>query len=227
MLTTLTLISGAAWTIAYIAAIRIGLVQRTYAIPSAALALNLAWESIYAGHGLFGGPSVQTVINSVWFGADIVIAYTFFRFGRVGFPTFVTRRIFAGWGVGIILVAYAVQGLFIVQFGWNSAQEYTAFMQNALMSGLFIAMFVARRGSRGQSVVLAVAKWIGTLAPTILSAILGIPFLVGLGIICSVLDLAYIGLLITGTAPHGRPVVRRLDPAPDSHSTNQQSDDKS
>jgi hypothetical protein len=36
------------------------------------------------------------------------------------------------------------------------------------MSGLFIAMFVARRGPRGQSILLAVAKWIGTLAPTIL-----------------------------------------------------------
>jgi hypothetical protein len=199
VLATLTLISGAAWTIAYIAAIRIGLVQRTYAIPSAALALNLAWESLYAGRGLIDGPSLQVVINIVWFGADIVIAYTFFRFGRGEFPAFVTRGIFIGWGVGIILVAYAVQGLFVVQFGWNSAQEYTAFLQNALMSGLFIAMFVARRGSRGQSVVLAVAKWIGTLAATIISAILGIPFLVGLGIICSVFDLAYIALLTTGT----------------------------
>src|SRR5689334_14837729 len=33
------------------------------------------------------------------------------------------------------------------------------------MSGLFIAMFVGRRGSRGQSLVIAGAKWIGTLAP--------------------------------------------------------------
>jgi hypothetical protein len=36
------------------------------------------------------------------------------------------------------------------------------------MSGLFIAMFVARRGARGQSLVIAAGKWLGTVAPTII-----------------------------------------------------------
>ena len=65
------------------------------------------------------------------------------------------------------------------------------------MSVLFIAMFVARRGSRGQSLVIAVAKWIGTLAPTILfGALAGSAFILGIGLLCSVFDLAYIGLLV-------------------------------
>jgi hypothetical protein len=106
---------------------------------------------------------------------------------------------FVLWAVLIFASAYAIQWLFIVEFGWGNAPKYAAFLQNLLMSGLFIAMFVARRGPRGQSVLLAVAKWIGTLAPTILfGAVAGSAFILGLGLMCSVFDLAYIGLLFWG-----------------------------
>jgi hypothetical protein len=72
-----------------------------------------------------------------------------------------------------------------------------AFLQNLLMSGLFIAMFVSRRGARGQSLTMAIAKWIGTLAPTLDVGILQHnPFILGIGLLCSIFDLAYIGLLL-------------------------------
>ena len=104
---------------------------------------------------------------------------------------------FVGWNILIFTTAYVVQWLFVIQFGWAEAPKYAAFLQNLLMSILFIAMFVARRGSRGQSIVLAVAKWIGTLAPTIaFGALAGSMFILGLGILCSIFDLAYLGLLI-------------------------------
>jgi hypothetical protein len=87
--------------------------------------------------------------------------------------------------------------LFVIEFGWVEAPKIAAFLQNLLMSILFIAMFVARRGPRGQSIVIAVAKWIGTLASTIaFGALAGSMFILGLGILCSVFDLAYLGLLI-------------------------------
>jgi hypothetical protein len=61
MAVALTLLSGVAWTVVYVVAIRIGFQQRTYAIPAVALALNIAWESIYETHGLAAGDlSVQT-----------------------------------------------------------------------------------------------------------------------------------------------------------------------
>jgi hypothetical protein len=47
MITFLTALSGLAWTVVYIEAIRVGFTQRTYALPVVALALNIAWESIY------------------------------------------------------------------------------------------------------------------------------------------------------------------------------------
>ena len=87
--------------------------------------------------------------------------------------------------------------MFIVEFGWDDASKYAAFLQNLLMSRLFIAMFMARQRTRGQSIVIAIAKWIGTLAPTILfGALAGSTFILGLGLLCSVFDLAYVGLLL-------------------------------
>ncbi len=195
----LTLLSGLAWTIVYLEAIRLGFRQRTYAIPVAALGLNIAWEWIYAVYDLAHDPQVQAYVNLVWGLADAVILYTFFRFGRNEFPKFVARPLFTAWGVGIVVASFLIQWLFIAEFGMPGmkAAEYSAFLQNLLMSGLFIAMFVARRGSRGQSLVIAVAKWIGTLAPTILFGFLGgSNFVTGIGLLCTVFDLAYIGLLI-------------------------------
>jgi hypothetical protein len=206
----LTVLSGIAWTIVYIEAIRLGFKQRTYAMPIAVLALNIAWESIYSFLDLRDGVSIQGIINVVWVLADIVIVYTFFRFGRAELPGFVTRPMFVSWGVAILGIGFAVQLLFLSEFGHSSAQAYSAFLQNALMSGLFIAMFVARRGNRGQSLLLGVAKWIGTLAPTIAFGIVDEfnLFILGLGIICSVLDLTYIGLLIWARR---RPEALRVD----------------
>lgn len=197
MLLVLTLLSGVAWTVVYVFAIRIGFQRRTYAIPAVALALNIAWESIYAIRGLTTDLSVQTLVNVAWGLADVVIVYTFLRFGRKELPGFVSRPMFVAWAILIFATAYAVQWLFVVEFGWSEAVKYSAYLQNLLMSGLFIAMFVARQGTRGQSLVIAAAKWIGTLAPTIaFGALAGSTFILGLGILCSVFDLAYLGLLL-------------------------------
>ncbi|MEY9964973.1 hypothetical protein ABIA33_003015 [Streptacidiphilus sp. MAP12-16] len=193
----LTAVSGIAWTIVYISAIRIGFRDRTYAIPMAALGLNFAWESTYAVHDLLGGLSPQGVVNLAWALADLVIVYTFFAFGRAEFPRFVSRPLFTAWGVLLFVTSYAVQWLFIAQFGTNEGARYSAFLQNLLMSVLFIAMLIARRSLRGQTLTIAVAKWLGTLAPTILIGVLDhSAFVLGIGVLCSVFDLLYIGLVL-------------------------------
>lgn len=193
----LTAVSGLAWTVVYLSAIRVGFRDRTYAMPMAALGLNFAWESVYAVHDLLAGVSLQGVVNIVWALADLVIVYTFFAFGRAEFPRAVTRPLFAAWGVLVFGASYAVQGLFIAQFGTHEAARYSAFLQNLLMSGLFVAMLVARRGLRGQTLTIAVAKWLGTLAPTILIGVLDhASFVLGIGLLCCVFDLLYIGLVL-------------------------------
>ncbi|MFD9373581.1 hypothetical protein ACFWA6_38590 [Streptomyces sp. NPDC060020] len=202
----LTLVSGIAWTVVYVEAIRVGLRDRTYAMPVAALALNFAWEATYAVHDVAAGISAQGVVNVVWAAADVVIVYTYLRFGRAELPGFVTRPLFAAWSVLVFGTGFAVQWLFLAHFGTHDATRYAAFLQNLLMSGLFIALYAARQGPRGQSLTIAVAKWLGTLAPTLLFGVVeDSPFILGLGILCSVFDLAYIGLLLRdGSGDRGR-----------------------
>ncbi|MER6449751.1 hypothetical protein [Streptomyces venezuelae] len=206
----LTLVSGIAWTVVYLEAIRVGLRDRTYAMPVAALALNFAWETTYAVRDVSTGLSAQGVVNVVWAVADLVIVYTYLRHGRAELPEFVTRPLFAGWSVLVFGTGFAVQWLFLAHFGAHDASRYSAFLQNLLMSGLFIALYAARQGPLGQSLTIAVAKWLGTLAPTLLFGVVeDAPFILGLGILCSVFDLVYIGLLL-----RSRPARLRSLPAP-------------
>ena len=196
MILFLTIVSGLAWTVVYVDAMRIGFKDRSYAIPAAALGLNFAWEAIYATRSVITGITVQGVFNIAWGLADVVIVYTFLKFGRSELPAWVTRRLFIGWTLLLGATSFAVQLLFVAEFGWEDASRYSAFLQNLLMSGLFIAMFVARGGPRGQTLLIAVAKWIGTLAPTIVFGwYYGSPLILGVGLLCSVFDLVYIGLL--------------------------------
>jgi hypothetical protein len=200
----LTVITGVAWTIVYIDSIRIGLRHRTYAMPLAALGLNLAWEATYGALDLntaLASPGVNNIswalVDLVWALFDVVIVYTFFRFGRAEFPSFMTKRAFVSLGALVFGTSFAVQWLFIAEFGESDAVRYSGFLQNLLMSGLFISMFFARRGLRGQTLTIAIAKWIGTLAPTILYGVMEASrFILGLGIMCCVFDLVYIGLIV-------------------------------
>lgn len=213
--TVLTLLSGVAWTVVYVEAIRIGFTQRTYAVPAAALTLNIAWEWLYAFLDLTSTPGVQGYVNLVWALADVAIVFTFFRFGFAEFSDRMGRRAFVIGGVGLLAVAVVVQLLFLGEFGRSNGEVYSAFLQNLLMSGLFIAMFLARHGGRGQSLAIAVAKWLGTLAPTVqFGLVSGRGFVLGAGLLCTVLDLAYIGLLLHAHGQPGTEPGRAVSPSP-------------
>src|SRR4051812_14397741 len=197
MTVALTLISGVAWTLVYIDAIRIGLKHRTYAMPLFALALNFAWEGIYAYRSLASGPDVQGIINACWFVFDIGLVYTFVRFGRRYWSMSLPPWTFYAWGALALVSAVLLQLAFLGQFGEQLAARYSAFLQNLLMSVLFIGMFVARNGPEGQSRFIAANKWIGTLAPTFVYGVFEQNLLVIVaGALCSVFDLIYVGLLV-------------------------------
>jgi hypothetical protein len=198
----LTLFSGICWTVVYIDGIRLGFKDQSYAIPFYALALNISWELLQTFYGLQSTLSVQTVINAVWFLFDIGILFTYFKYGRKYFSRNLPPIAFVGWSLLGLFTAFWVEFAFIREFGVAVSAGYSAFLQNLLMSVLFIDMLV-RRGSReGQSLTIAVNKWLGTLAPTLLFGIIGdggFPngsfLILVLGILCSVFDLIYIWLL--------------------------------
>ena len=222
----LTIISGVCWTIVYIDGIRIGFRDKSYAIPFYALALNLAWEALYTYHGFrINGVDTQNIFNAAWLTFDLGILYTYFKFGRKHFPATGSpakrelryesgagpnsKGAFIGWSVLGLLTAFAIQYAVIREFGVAKGAAYAAFPQNLMMSILFIAMF-ARRGSReGQSLLIAVSKWVGTLAPTILFGVIGqggFPrgsfLILTIGLFCSIFDVIYIWLVAKAKPAH-------------------------
>lgn len=197
----LTVISGLCWTIVYIEGIRLGLRDRSYAMPFVALALNLAWELLHTIFGFREGVGLHATINAIWFLFDLGIIYTYFKFGRKYFPGLPTSQ-FVFWSALVFAMAFCVEYGFILELGVFRGGAYAAFLQNLLMSILFIQMLVSRRSREGQSLLLAVNKWIGTLAPTIQFGLIGdLGFQRGsllvliAGGFCSVFDLIYIWLL--------------------------------
>lgn len=198
----LTAISGLCWTIVYLEGIRLGFKDRSYAIPFYALALNIAWELIHTIFGFREGGGLQAFINAIWFLFDIGIIYTYFKFGRKYFSPELPNSWFIGWSLLVLLSAFCVEYAFTREFGVFKGGAYAAFLQNLVMSVLFINMLVSRGSREGQSLLLAVNKCIGTLAPTIQFGIigdLGFPrgslLVFAAGLFCFMFDVIYICML--------------------------------
>jgi hypothetical protein len=197
MVTFLLLLSGFCWTIVYIKMIISGFKEKTYGMPFIALTLNFSWEVIYSYFNLIDHnyTSIQTWITFIWLLLDIFIIFTYLLYGTRYFPPYCNREYFIPWTLIIFIMSFVLQYFFIIEFG-ASEQVYSAFLQNLIMSILFINMLVHRNDLKGQNLVIAINKWIGTLAPTILFGIIyGNRLALIIGIFCSVFDLIYIFFL--------------------------------
>ncbi len=198
MTLALTLISGLCWTWVYIEAVRLGFKQKTYAIPLFALALNIAWELIntYIGFAYGGQSGIQQLIEITWAAFDVLIVITYFLYGFKYWPRGVTKSQFLAGSLLVFGASFVVQILFVIELGRTDGAKDAAFLQNLLMSVLFIDMLFKRHGPSGQSQIIAVNKWIGTLAPTIQYGYMGgDSFVLGIGILCSLFDIVYVLLL--------------------------------
>lgn len=201
----LQVLSGLCWTLTYGSCIWIGLRDKTYAMPFVALALNLSWEGLYTVRDFWLGDfSIQLWVNLVWFLADLVMAYTYFTYGKKDFPA--KKAYFLPWSVFILVMSLALQVAFMQGFGEMvdplgnmipTGAVYAAFLQNLLMSFLFLDVYFKRRDKRGQHWLIAVSKCLGTLAPTILFGYYGGNSLVLLmGIFTFLVDTLYIACLL-------------------------------
>src|SRR5574341_250952 len=190
----LTLISGISWTIVYIDIINRGFKDKTYGMPLFALAFNIGWEFIF-GFVVGEGFSLQKVVNIVWFLLDAVIVYTYFKYGRRKFPKTVDR-FFIPWSLMAFVIAFITLYFTHLEFEDFWGARYSAFVQNLMMSVLFIGMLVRRNNVEGQSIYIATFKWLGTLAPTIqmvLQTASTLILILGIGIF--LYDVIYIGML--------------------------------
>lgn len=193
----LTLLSGIGWCIVYEECIRLAIKDKTYAMPFWALALNITWEGIYTCSDLSMGISVQAIVNVFWFCMDVVILALYFKYGKKHHEA-KSDKVFYAWTILGIAAMFLVQMAYIQEFGLEGhlSAQYSAFAQNLIMSIAFIHMLVKRGNTKGQSMLLAAAKWIGTLAPTITMGIMSTNYVVlACGLLCTVYDVIYIGLL--------------------------------
>lgn len=183
--------SGVFWLLAYILIIYRGLKDKSYGMPVVALCGNLAWELIF-GLGIETGcpatwsscpATIIQIRNFIWLLFDFVILYTVLKFGRQYFSGWLNRYfviiVIGGIAVAALLI-YSIVQEFWVQNQWGvvvngqspdflplriqGGSYYTGFGLNAIMSVLFVFMIMRRGNVEGQSVYIAVNKWLGSLA---------------------------------------------------------------
>ena len=194
IINVLIVISGICWSAVYVDSIRLGFRQKTYAMPLFALALNIAWEGIYAYTDLFVRRSygAQAFANAAWFLLDIFIVVSYLKFGREEAEGELGKKLFVPWSVLVLVCGFVLQLLFMAEFGAVEGEKYSAFLQNVAMSVAYLYMLNRRKSSKGQSMLIAVCKCVGTVTPTIFGTIEGNTFILVTGVICFIFDLAYI-----------------------------------
>ncbi|WP_394845500.1 hypothetical protein LZC95_51770 [Pendulispora brunnea] len=201
----LALIGGVAWMVVYVGIIYRGLKDKTYGMPLPALVLNISWEFIFSflAPGKF---APQVAINVVWFFLDLVILYTYFKYGRKDFPESVDPKWFVPWTLLALVAGFALQYSVVLEFpnavvgatveDARVVQTYCAYLVNLVIAVSFIGMLVRRNGVEGQSMTIAISKWIGTAAVTVSIYLqTGSPLLLVLGIAIFVFDAIYTVML--------------------------------
>lgn len=105
--------------------------------------------------------SAQVAVNALWILLDIIILNTYFKYGKKEWPEIFSPKLFAPWSVLILICCSALQIVFIEEFGFVMAAQNSAFLQNLLMSVMFISMFVRRGDMEGQSLLLGIFQKLG------------------------------------------------------------------
>jgi hypothetical protein len=189
-----------AWIACYALIIRRGFVDKTCGMPLFALAVNFAWEVMW-GFVIPDQPPMGAV-NKAWAIVDLVIVAQFFAYMPRRMPSILPRPSFYplsllvfGFGLGVVILgSYEFKD-------WELGGGYIAYLDNFMMSMLFVGWALHRTDVDGQSLWIGVTKLLGTVAVSVAQfelndAILGgSPFLNLLFVACAVADVVYIWLL--------------------------------
>lgn len=151
------------WTVTYVLILVRGFRDRTFGMPLAALAANLAWEVVFLADTLaIGAYDERLAMILPWTLLDLGIVWQCFAYGRGDFRDPMIRRFFHAGLIGMMAFA-AVLLLALVRELQDAIGWYVAFGQNLMMSILFLALLLRRNDVRGQSVYIALAKLLGSL----------------------------------------------------------------
>jgi hypothetical protein len=186
---------GLCWTITYILIINRSFKGKTCGMPFIALAFNMSWEFVYSFVFAPLHFTFQRIINITWFLFDVFIFVAYLLFAQKEWKTSVYRIWFWPNLIFTLVASYLMLYYFHLDFG-KGGITYSGYLDNVIMSGLFISMFLKRNSLNGQSLGIAFFKMMGTLCATIILFNGFNQFLCILGIICFVLDLVYLVLLL-------------------------------
>ena len=163
---------GLGWIIAYIEALRIGFRDKSYGIPFITLALNFTWEIYYTYQGyLVFGSHVSTYVNCFWVLLDTGILYTYLKYGYA--EVRVSKTVFFVQAIAFLIMCFIIQHFAFLYLGIVNGALYVGYLINFLMSFLFVRMYFRRMDLKGQSLLIAIPKCIGTFSTTILFGIIG------------------------------------------------------
>lgn len=172
----LQVLCGVFWIIAYILIIHKSFKDKTYGIPLFALSLNLAWEFTFSFIYPPGDLLFAKIIFLTWLLLDLIILYTFFKYGYksrkyIGIISKKSLYIFTMFILvcSILFMILSVND-FSILFNNDITQTsgFIANIQNLIMSILFVSMLLNRGNTSGQSIYIAIFKWMGTLTVAIL-----------------------------------------------------------
>jgi hypothetical protein len=203
---SLEMVQGIAWIYAYAMVIRCGFLDRFIGVPLVALGLNFGWEFAYAF--ILPNPPTQKVVDVTWVALDAVILRQAFRYGRKDHPD-----LSQGEFTGLVWAMVVATTLFEIALGHDLADPYGIYAGigiNMYMSFAYVTMLRRRGSSVGQSMHIAVAKCVGSLAAEAMFVAM-FPdrwLLAFMAAISVVVDIVYIRLLYAQIVSEGQPVWR-------------------
>ncbi|MFJ5764129.1 hypothetical protein ACIP9C_02140 [Lysinibacillus sp. NPDC093210] len=151
---------GLFWILTYILIIKRSFKDEKYGMPMVAICANISWEFIFTF--IYPQNDLQSVISFIWFVLDLVIMWQYLIYGRHEYKKTISSKLF----YTSFLFTLSVSFLIIISLSQelhDMEGKYAAFVQNLMMSGLFIGLLLGRGSLAGQSMAIAVCKMIGTL----------------------------------------------------------------
>jgi len=164
------------WSLTYLLIIRQASKDKIYGMPFAAMCFNFTWEFIYTfvvpptGKGclFFWLPLLN---YAIWLALDAGIVGTWLKYWRADAPPGLSSK----WHVPALAMGMisAAAVLLRMQSQFNQppclptgslipAGAVAAYLQNLLMSALFVEMVLRRNSAAGQSLPIALSKLLGT-----------------------------------------------------------------
>lgn len=102
---------------------------------------------------------------------DAVIIFQFLKYEH-RYILEKVKRFFVLFSTLALATCCVMQFTFFFHFEGIPVAKYSAFAQNAAISITFLAILFSCSNTRGQTMLMALCKWIGNLAPAILDGII-------------------------------------------------------